>query len=241
MKFVYMVVFILVIGLTFFGLSRLSTDTVSVMKKEVVKTPEEQPIISMDEKVVEVEDIEKPVEKPVEKLTVKEKAYKKIAKKISVYLMNDTFELKRGMTLAQVDKIWGEPDEVDREYDGTDKEMYWEYGNFWQSQSKLKGLYYYKNAKFTNGKLLYWTKSGDIKIKTHSRDDVFKNHLDEGTDLVEGMNKLKVFELWGLPASFEVRCFSNDEIETKWHFDTNNHLSHYVVFKNSKVMRWGNY
>ncbi len=166
---------------------------------------------------------------------------KDISKEINMYLQDDTLELTGDMTLVQVDKIWGRPDEVDRKYVREDKEMYWEYGNFWASESKLKGLFYHKRVKFVNGKVSYWTKDGDIEIKTHSREDVFRSHLDEGTTLTKGMNKLEVYELWGLPASFEVRWWGGKEIKTRWAYKTNGSLSHYISFENNKVVRWGDY
>ena len=137
-------------------------------------------------------------------------------------------------------KLWGRPDEVERKYRGEDKEMFWEYGDYWSSDSKLKGLYYHKRVRFVNGKVSYWTKDGEIKIKTHSREDVFKSHLDEGTSLAKEMNKREVYELWGLPASFEVRYWGR-KIETKWKYENDDSMSHYVSFENNKVARWGDY
>ncbi len=165
---------------------------------------------------------------------------KDISEKIDVYLQDDTFELTADMTLVQVDKIWGRPDEVERKYVREDKEMYWTYGDYWASDSKLKGLFYHKKVKFVNGEVSYWLKNGKIKIKTHSRDDVSRSHLDEGTALAKGMNKLEVYETYGLPASFETRYFG-DKIDTRWMFEKDDRLSHYVSFENSKVVRWGDY
>jgi hypothetical protein len=145
------------------------------------------------------------------------------------------------MTLVEVDKIWGTPNEAERTYSGDDKMMLWEYGDHWNRVSKLRGLYHYKAVKFKNGKLFYWKKEGDIKIKTHGREDIFKSHLDEGDTLSKGMNKTETYKLWGLPASLDVIGIGDLGITTRWHYQEDYHLSHFIVFKNNKVLRWGDY
>ena len=213
-------------------------DVFQVEEKQVEEKPIEEKPIEKKKIVLPHKVVKKVLPKPLPK---KEKASKKIPNDVRPYLQDDTLEVKENMTLVQVDKIWGAPDKVERTFRGSDKMMLWTYGNYWQSKSKLKGLVYYKTVKFRNGKLSYWTKRGDNDIRTHTRKNSFKNHLDQGEGLSVGMSKTEVYELWGLPFSFEVLVYNDQDITTRWHFEENNSLTHFVIFENNKVLRWGNY
>ncbi len=173
------------------------------------------------------------------KTEVSDKNISDIDSEIAKYLKNDTFELNVGMTKKQVDEIWGTPTKVESAYSCGHYETLWEYGQFWPSDSKLKGMFYYKRVKFKDGKISYWTKDSKIKIKTHHRKDTFKNHMDEGFYLQKGMNKKEVYKLWGLPYSVEVESFQKKKLETTWCFETDDSYTHTAHFINNKLSRWG--
>jgi hypothetical protein len=222
---------LLFVGVKFYG---EDVDVFQVKEKQVKKKPIEKKKIVPPHKVVK-----KVLPKPLPKK--KEKVDKKIPKDVRIYLQDDIMAVKEGMTLVQVDKIWGTPTEVERTYDDNKKEMLWKYGNYWGHRSKLKGVFFYKTVRFKNGKLAYWTKSGSVKVKTHNRLDLFKSHLDEGGTLKKGSSKTEVYKLWGLPSLIEVKCYSNKSITTQWLYSQNGSLSHFVVFTNNKALRWGDY
>ena len=205
-------------------------------KEVVVSQPKEYPVEDKEEYNVPITQLEE------EKSVVQEDILPDIPSKILAYLQDDIIELEKGMSLAQADKVWGKPDKVKRDQKKKHLETTWTYGDYWHWESKLEGVYYYKFIIFEDGKLDWWKKSANIKIKTHTRDDIaYDNHLDEGVPVTEGMSKTDLYRLWGLPYEIDVTCFDDKKIKTKWYFKINEKLSHYAIFVNNKLSRWENY
>lgn len=202
---------------------------------------EEKVLVKLVPKEIKVEETIEEVENNVV-VEEDEKEPMDIPEKVLPYLRDDTFELKEGMTLVEVDKIWGKPDKVEREggSDGENK-ILWEYGDFWKRHSKLKGPYYYKVANFKNGKLSYWKKNAQIDFKTHTRDDAFNSHLDKGSPLTKNMTKEEVYRIMGLPYYVEVVSYNNREFETKWTYFEGNDIYHVSWFENNRLVSWKDY
>jgi len=246
-KFLYHALFFIAIvavaGAALLGLSKASTHNVVEIKKE-----RQTRVVGVVSEDIPVEDI------PVEDITLPDELdhvvheeeiivakIVGIPSNIQVYLQDDVLELKDGMSLEQVEKIWGKPDEVKKKYSGNSSDITWRWGEFREKDSKLKGYWHYKIANFANEELAYWTKDGrSINIKTHTRDDLQNGHL---LNLSKGMSKLDVYKIWGIPISVDIDVFSDDKIETDWHYykKDGRGLSHYADFKNNKLHRWGDY
>ncbi len=162
--------------------------------------------------------------------------------KIAQYLQDDSLDFKVGTGKVKVDKIWGTPDDVDRDHNSGRRSMRWTYGSrYGSSKKKCRGRYNYMAVRFENSKVEYWGKEENLKIKTHHRDDVSKNHLDDTSFLKKGMSKTEVYKVWGLPYKIEVDSsyHDDDKIETSWRFETDDRYSHYAIFSNNKLERWG--
>lgn len=173
------------------------------------------------------------------KREAKDKSIHDIDPKIAQYLEDDTFELKIGITLKKADSIWGKPDRAERSSnsDGSRK-MNWDYGNYWSRDSKLPGIYYYKSIIFKDGKIDWWQKNADVKIKTPDLRSFPKDHLDEGPILSKGLSKTALYKLWGLPYKIKVTCFNDKSIKSRWLFQTNKKFSHSAEFVNNKLNYW---
>lgn len=249
MKYYIVLGFVLIVA---FGMLWLSFQTTehNVMhnnKKEVAKEPRNEiiPPHKIVEEFLDNLEHEHAEVKPTHPDTHKHEEVPKhrqptapdgsVPARVYDYLEDDIFELQDGMTKKEVDAIWGKPDEFRNGHgDGT-----WTYGNYFESDSKLKGLYYYKLVKFYNGKVSWWTKKASINIKTHHREDTVKDHLDESSVVKEGMSKVELYKLWGLPYGIEVTCYNKKEIESRWLYDTDDSFSHWAKFKNNKLEDWG--
>lgn len=161
---------------------------------------------------------------------------------IAKYLEDDTFELKEGMTKIEVDKILGTPDVVKSCSSSDDlKVVDWEYGNWREDKSKLKGRYYQRRVKFTDGKVDWWDQRAIVKIKTHQRADIVISHLDEEKSLSKRIGKTEVYKFWGLPNMIDVCAYNDEQIQTTWYFKTEGEItySHFASFVNNRLCRWG--
>jgi hypothetical protein len=234
--FIGLFIGLIVLMLLFLAVIKLydsDVDTFQVKEKQVEEKPIEKKKIVPPHKVVK-----KVLPKPLPK---KEKKSVSIPKNVMDYLQDEVVELKQGMNLKQVDKIWGKPDKVEREYKDGKTEITWTYGNYWKRQSKLKGLYYYKFVIFKDGKLHWYRKDIQIDIKTHDRNNAVLSHLDEGPTPKKNMSKKELYKLWGLPYKMEIVCFNNIDVGERWLYKIGDDLSHYCVIRNNKLISWDDY
>jgi hypothetical protein len=201
-------------------------------EKREKKRQEQEKTVAIQEKTEVIQEKTK---------AVQAKVSSDIPKEVIPYLKDDVVEIKEDATLEEVDRIWGKPDEVEREYVGEDIKIDWDYGNYWKSKSKLKGMFYYKYVIFKNDKMQRYHKEGDVDVKTHTRDSVeYISHLDVGTPLKRGMTKEQLYNIWGLPQSIEV-TYSGRYIDTEWDYKKDGSLSHYARFHDNKLYSWGDY